>query len=229
MIQVTPTKAESVNEFMEDPKDFRTFDPSEPPGLGYQGYVNEEEGFVLQVFNGNVKELVYLPSKGDQPPCAGYYLNPEEFVHVFIHPPISLKFDEYGALSFSDEKVRLDNFAIQLKAQSTGRGVIIIYAGRKAMVAEAKTRANRVKDYLVRNRGIKGSRLEVIDGGYRESLTVELFIANQGEPSPTPQPTVDPSQVEIMPVRKSRPRTMPHQNQKAPKNRLEQTPLSDNF
>jgi len=210
MIQVSPTIEQSVDQFISDKKKFRTFDPSEPAGLGYVGYVNEEEGFVLQTFKGIVRELVYLPSKADQQPCAGYYLNPEEFVSLMVHPPMSLKFDEYGDLAFLDEKARLDNFAIQLKSQVRSLGFIIVYAGQKAMVGEAKTRSSRAKDYLVKIRGIKPGRVVALDGGYRESFTVELFIANEGEPAPTPEPRLDASQVEIIPSSKNRTRKVLH-------------------
>lgn len=78
MIQVSPTVEQSVDDYIRGRKRFRTFDPSEPRGIGYLGYVDEEDGFVIQIFKGKVTELVYLPSKGDQEPCAGYYLNPLE-------------------------------------------------------------------------------------------------------------------------------------------------------
>jgi hypothetical protein len=198
MIQVSPTVAQSVDDYIKDSKRFRTFDPSEPKDIGYLGYVDEEEGFVIQTFKGKVTELVYLPSKADQEPCAGYYLNPEDFVSVMVHPPMNRKFDEYEDLAFSDEMARLDNFAVQLQSQPGARGFIIVYAGKKALVAEAKTRATRAKNYLVKTRGVNPARVVAIDGGYRESFLVQLFIGDQGVEPPTPTPTLDASQVEII-------------------------------
>ena len=209
MIQVTPIIEQSVNQFISDTKNFRTFDPSEPPGIGYLGYVDEEGGFVLQTFKGIVRKLVYLPSRNDQQPCAGYYLNPEEFVSVMVHPPLNRKFDEYGDLPFSDEKARLDNFAIQLQSQTGARGFVIVYAGQQAMIGEAKIRATRVKDYLVKIRALKPETVVAIDGGYRKSFLVQLFIVDQDVEPPTPTPTLDASQVEIIPVRKTRSRKRP--------------------
>jgi len=74
------------------------------------------------------------------------------------------------------------------------------------MVDEAKTKANRAKDYLVRIRGIKREKIIALDSGYRESFMVELFIADEGVDAPTPRPTVDANQVEIIPLRKTRSR-----------------------
>jgi len=53
---------------------------------------------------------------------------------------MNLKFDEYEDLAFSDEMARLDNFALQLQSQPRARGFVIVYAGKKALVAEAKNR-----------------------------------------------------------------------------------------
>jgi len=198
LIQVSPTVEQSVDDYIRDRKRFRTFDPSEPRGIGYLGYVDEEEGFVIQTFRGKVTELVYLPAKGDQEPCAGYYFNPEEFVSILVHPPMNLKFDEYEDLAFSDEMARLDNFALQLQSQPRARGFVIVYAGKKALVAEAETRATRAKSYLVKIRGVDPARVVAIDGGYRESFLVQLFIGDQDVEPPTPMPTLDASQVEII-------------------------------
>src|SRR5262249_54278512 len=88
-------------------------------------------------------------------------------------PPVCglpIKFDQYGTLRFSDEKARLDNFAIQLTKSDEMVGYIIVYAGRKAMVAEAQTRAKRARDYLINIRKIDPRRVKAIDAGYKEDF-----------------------------------------------------------
>jgi len=87
------------------------------------------------------------------------------------------KFDEYGNIRFNDEKARLDNFAIQLQNEPSARGVIVGYG---SCDAEGMTRANRAKDYLVNTRGIDASRIDVVDGGCRADLLVQLWIAPSG-------------------------------------------------
>jgi hypothetical protein len=93
-------------------------------------------------------------------------------------PPLNpRKFDEYGNIRFNDEKARLDNFAIQLQNEPSSRGVIVGYG---TCDGEGTTRANRAKDYLVNTRGIDASRIDVIDGGCRADLLVQLWIAPAG-------------------------------------------------
>ncbi len=108
---------------------------------------------------------------------------------------VATKFDEYGNIRFNDEKARLDNYAIQLQNDPTARGQIIAYGGRVGRAGEAQARADRAKNYLVNERGISADRIDAIDGGFREDLTVELWIVPSGATAPSASPTVDPSEV----------------------------------
>ncbi|MGB8507046.1 MAG: hypothetical protein WCD76_01445, partial [Pyrinomonadaceae bacterium] len=106
------------------------------------------------------------------------------------------KIDEYGNVKFNDEKARLDNYAIELQNDPTAQGYVIAYGGRRGRTGEAQARADRAKDYLVNTRGIDASRIVTLDGGYREDLTVELWLVPTGATTPTASPTVDPSEVQ---------------------------------
>lgn len=107
-------------------------------------------------------------------------------------------FDTYGGISWELEKLHLDNFAIQLQHDSDSIGYIIVYAGRRACVDEAKARALRAKKYVVETRGIQASRIKWIDGGYREELTVVLQPAPRGAPELTASPTLKPGEAQII-------------------------------
>jgi PKD domain len=105
------------------------------------------------------------------------------------------KIDEYGNIRFNDEKARLDNFAIELQNDPTSQGYLICYGGQTGRTGEAQARCDRAKNYLVSTRGIDASRVVTVDGGYREALTVELWVVPSGATPPAASPTVDPSQV----------------------------------
>ena len=107
-------------------------------------------------------------------------------------------FDTYGGISWDLEKLHLDNFAIQLQHDSDSIGYIIVYAGRRACVDEARDRALRAKKYVVETRGIQASRIKWIDGGYREELTTILQPAPRGAAELTASPTLKPSEVQII-------------------------------
>jgi hypothetical protein len=103
-------------------------------------------------------------------------------------PPVPdcRKFDEYADLRFNDEKARLDNAAIQLQQEPGSTLYYVIFGGCEG---EGGRRSERAKDYLVNTRGIDAARVIVVDGGCRESLTVELWICPQGAAAPTPTNT----------------------------------------
>jgi hypothetical protein len=122
-----------------------------------------------------------------------------------VTPP--RKIDEYGNIRFNDEKARLDNYAIELQNDPTATGQIICYGGRRGRTGEAQRRCDRAKDYLVNTRGISADRIQTVDGGYKEDLTVELWIVPSGATPPQATPTVDPSEVQAAPApRPRRPR-----------------------
>jgi hypothetical protein len=115
------------------------------------------------------------------------------------------KFDEYGKINEEDERARLDNFAAELKNDSTATGYLLAYGGRRSQPDEAQKWLDAAADYLMKVRGIPGARSLVGVGGYREEPTIELWIAPAGGTPPMATPTVDPS--EVKPASVSKPTT----------------------
>jgi hypothetical protein len=107
-------------------------------------------------------------------------------------------FDQYGDIAFDDEKARLDNYAIQLQNEPEALGYIIAYGGRTTFDGQARERADRARDYLTSNYSFTNGRIVTIDGGYREDMTVELWITPQGGPAPTASPTIRPEDVRVI-------------------------------
>lgn len=202
-IQVMPNNRMLVSNLNLDEKIFSKFDPADPPNSGYEEFIDKKDGLSILAFNGEVKELNYFASASEQPRCSILFENLER-VRIIIDS-FPRKFDEYGDLSFSDEKKRLDSFAMQLQNEVTSEGYIIVYAGRKAKIAEAQTRVHRIRNYLIRVRKIKTEKVKAVDGGYREEVTIELYIVGAGAKPPSPTLTIDPSKVQIINGRGRRP------------------------
>ena len=85
------------------------------------------------------------------------------------------KFDEWHDLVFSDEKARLDNISIAWKDRSQNIIYLIIYAGKRACVGEAKARGIRAKNYLIK-RNVPARNIVWIDGGWKSEVTTEVWI-----------------------------------------------------
>ena len=159
-------------------------------------YTNSKEGISITVFpDGTVGNFLYGPATDDinlRYPRSLANLPPRDG-----KPDGSVKFDEYGNLSVKEEARRLNDFAIQLEAQPTTQAYIIAYGGKRSRIGEAKNRAARAKDYLMKV-GIDRARVVIIDGGYRDESTTDLFIRLKGGAAPTPSPTLCPSEVRII-------------------------------
>lgn len=116
--------------------------------------------------------------------------------------PTILKFDEFGDINCDDEYARLDNFGVQLQNTPSAQGYIIFYGGRRfrsrlPRVGEAAARAGRLKPYLVSRRGIPAERVIVINGGYRESFQIDLWIVPLGSVPPEPSSTLPASEIKF--------------------------------
>jgi hypothetical protein len=109
-----------------------------------------------------------------------------------ITPP--KRFDEFPSIAHDDDKARFDNLAIELQNNPGATGYVIAYAGRNSRAGEADRMTKRAADYLSATRGISRERLVVINGGYRESNSFELWLVPQGAEPPRPTPTVSPEE-----------------------------------
>jgi hypothetical protein len=88
-----------------------------------------------------------------------------------------LKFDEFGKLSCSDELIRLDNYGNKLRTLPDALAVVVVYASRSGTRrGEVVARLFAIRDFLVRRSSIETKRIVILDGGFRENSSVELWI-----------------------------------------------------
>lgn len=105
-------------------------------------------------------------------------------------------FDSFGAIDCESEMARLDNLAIELQNTVDARAHIFIYGGKRGTYRdEVRVRGARMKRYLIETRGVSPDRIDIIDAGYRETLTVEIRIILKDNPAPAAAPTVDAKSV----------------------------------
>ena len=117
---------------------------------------------------------------------------------------VAQEFDECKSCSNDDQKARLDNLAVELQNDPTTRAYIIAYGGRMSPLGQVERLMTRARDYLTTRRGIDASRLVVVNGGFREEDSVELWIVPSGAAAPTPTPTVQAGDVKPAPARRRR-------------------------
>jgi hypothetical protein len=115
---------------------------------------------------------------------------------------VAQEFDECNSCSYDDQKARLDNLAVELQNDPTTRAYILAYGGRRSPLGQVEKLMARSRDYLITQRGIDASRLVVVNGGFREEDSVELWIVPSGAPAPRATPTVQAGDLKPVPARR---------------------------
>ena len=108
---------------------------------------------------------------------------------------VSREFDECVNCTFDDQKARLDNLAVELQNDPTMTAYIIAYGGRTSPIGQVELLMTRARGYLTNERAIDGSRLVIINGGFREADSVELWLVPRGAAAPRATPTVQAGEV----------------------------------
>lgn len=111
-----------------------------------------------------------------------------------VPPVVARKVDEFPSIAYDDDKARFDNFAIEMQSNPDAQGYIITYSGRTSRAGQAQRLSDRARSYLTQTRGVDPARLVIVDGGYRDADTYELWVVPQGAQTPQPSPTVSPSE-----------------------------------
>ena len=108
---------------------------------------------------------------------------------------VAREFDECNTCSYDDQKARLDNLAVELQNDPSTRAYVIAYGGRMSQLGQVERLMSRAREYLVSERAIDASRLTIVNGGFREEDSVELWVVPSGAAAPRATPTVQAGEV----------------------------------
>ncbi|MFL6229894.1 MAG: hypothetical protein ACJ741_14065 [Pyrinomonadaceae bacterium] len=208
-MQVAPKAKLQFSDLRGNETSFKELTPPDPDNFDYQVYLDEESGLLVKTSEGAVHLISYLAAANDRRACPGYYALVESasmhFPRLCSLPlPELSKFTSSGGITVGDERAALDEFAAKLVDEPSAQAYIIAYAGRKSRAGEALARADRAKTYLIVRHGMEDGRIVTMDGGYRETVAVELFTVPAGAVPPSPTPTIEPKDVRATPGRKAK-------------------------
>lgn len=108
---------------------------------------------------------------------------------------VAREFDECNNCTFDDQKARLDNLAVELQNDPSTTAYIIAYGGRYSPLGQVEMLMKRARSYMVEQRKIDGARLVIVNGGFREGDSVELWLVPSGAAAPRATPTVQAGEV----------------------------------
>ena len=100
------------------------------------------------------------------------------------HPSVDEYFDSYKSnVSWSEQRARLDNFAIALLDEPDSIGYIGFESNKNEPLKKAKQRISRAANYLIYQRKIDASRIVVIYIGQAEEPHIILQpVVKGGKP-----------------------------------------------
>ena len=108
---------------------------------------------------------------------------------------VAREFDECNNCTFDDQKARLDNLAVELQNDPSTTAYIIAYGGRYSPLGQVEMLMKRARSYMVEQRKIDNARLVIVNGGFREGDSVELWLVPSGAAAPRATPTVQAGEV----------------------------------
>jgi hypothetical protein len=191
-ILVTPIKWFPVSQLSIDLTKFERRSGGHRPEDVY--YINDQDGASIRVYLDDVTSMSFYPGRIDSHLGCSAWQASNKYCEGLTPPA----FDSFGKVLESEEKLHLDSFGVGLLGDRTRTGYIISYAGKRAVVNESKKWGERARNYFIKVRGLPAAQLTVIDGGYREAATMELYAVELNGCAPTPNPTVDPRDVQII-------------------------------
>jgi hypothetical protein len=115
---------------------------------------------------------------------------------VSSEPVNSRKLREFGNVDWESEMLFLDSLDNKLREEPESVAHVIVYGGRRGdRRGETQARIACIKDYMLNRRGVRPDRIVMVNGGYREESTVELWLVSRGERGPSATPTINSKEV----------------------------------
>ena len=83
-IQITFKKKAELSDFQIDEKEFITFDPSEPPNIGFKALVDDDQGIAICTHDGKVDDITYYANARDREVCPAVGSDPKQFCRILV-------------------------------------------------------------------------------------------------------------------------------------------------
>lgn len=122
--------------------------------------------------------------------CKQTSFAPTRVDKVIVKQPDPFRCDIFEAGPFDRDKASIDSCVVQLQNNPDAQMYIIVYQGTDRVSTRTNTAdkiGRRTLDYLVVNRKVDPSRIQIVKFGTRPKTTVEIWIVPPGAQPPVPQ------------------------------------------
>lgn len=104
--------------------------------------------------------------------------------------------DEFGRVTNEDIQSRLDYLMATLSEHPKVQGFAFVYGGRNARGKDIEARKRLFANHF-RFRGFDGGRITLVNAGYREDISTEVWLVPPGVAVPETKPSVDAALVPV--------------------------------
>ena len=108
---------------------------------------------------------------------------------ILIKPATQLV-DEFGRTTPADKSGRLDSLFSVMSKNANSKGYVYVYCGKICPSGEIEAHFRGIESFIW-IRKFDRKRLVVLNGGFRDSTTVELWLVPEGACPPAPRPSVE--------------------------------------
>lgn len=121
--------------------------------------------------------------------------------------PTAKLIDSFPYSNSEGASAKIDNFRIWLNNSPTNGGYVIVYGGRIGKKGEVAAHIRGIKQAFYLKK-VDLERVPVVNGGYREKLTVEFWVIPEGSVAPPLSPSINAKKVRFKGISK---KTIPYE------------------
>jgi hypothetical protein len=113
-------------------------------------------------------------------------------------PGSAILSDTFGRITAEERSARFDSFFTEIQNKAGSSGYVFVYCGKVCRYGEVESHIRGI-ELKTRSKRFSQDRLVVMNGGFRESQEVELWLVPAGACPPSPQGKVSLKQVTFRP------------------------------
>lgn len=122
---------------------------------------------------GNTTITATVEIKGFPANCASVFSVNADILYACVLP---LKIDEYSAMPFAKEKMRLDYVASELKSQKDTGLVFVMFYSKKTNQAYIRNRIAKIKSYLIKAHSLSEKDMKFVMDGESENPHTSIYL-----------------------------------------------------
>ena len=109
---------------------------------------------------------------------------------------VSVLVDSLVRINSETRSAKLDQFFVELANHSKSKGLMLIYCGKRCQYGEVEAHIRGIENKIAYHRYDRNN-VVILNAGFRDVMTVELWLVPEGACPPLPNPTLTIKQIKF--------------------------------